>query len=158
MGLLEQYYDHELELSDTWTEATFGAMQLGRLEQELRVVTVGMTLQGRLAGVAAPREERALDRRRWRRLAHALSTAFNQWRSATREHKRQRLEPDEASRVVAAQRDWTDWQQEYIATLNGHMVRVATYAVREGKREWGNRALYRLRSELDAVDYAMRSD
>lgn len=146
---LAQYFDPDLTPPKA-TQAELEADQVKRITRALSVVLYAGGIPRRLGGDASD-EELATDRKRARRVAHALKQSIRGWAK-----KMPDLPTDEELRVEGAQIVWDTWAQAYIADLNLQLRTLVTWSVRQEQERWGRSAIVKLENEINWLTYAMR--
>jgi hypothetical protein len=145
---LDERFDPSLEVDLELTAAELGAEETLRLQGMLASAIVAAEIPRRLSD--ATREELALDKRRSRRVAHALRQSVISWGGFLE------LEPTAEQRSAGAQINWAEWWGQHEAWLIARQRYVATWAKKTNELSAGKTALVKLRNEYDWLKYAMR--
>ena len=151
-GYLAPWYDPELVVPEGLTAATLRDGELRRIYDALLTILYAASLPRRLGGSASD-EELASDKKRCRRVAHALKQAYFGW-----DKKGAKIPadvPDEV-RQAGAQLLWTEFGQLHLAKLGSTEVLIATWATRNGEHTFGKKALTLLENERNWITYALR--
>lgn len=149
-GYLAAYYDPGLELPRGLTVATIVADECERISSALAIVLFASTIPRRLGGDASS-DELAEDKKRCRRVAHALRQAYRGW-----DMRSPSLNDSEDVRQAGAQLVWSDFGTRHLTRLNSRLVLSATFAIRAGEDRWGKSAVTNYRNERNWVEYALR--
>lgn len=147
---LGEHYDPGLDISRIKSREELEDRQINRISRELAVILVTLSIPRRL-GADADETELAIDKKRARRVAHALSKALTGWTK-----RPPQVTVDDEIRRLGAQLNWTSWQPAVTGTIEEQRRCVATYAIRSGQERWGKSAIVRLNNELKWVEYALR--
>jgi hypothetical protein len=147
---LGEHYDPGLDISGIGSREDLEKKQINRINRELAVILVTASIPRRL-GPDADETELALDKKRGRRVAHALHQALTGWTK-----RPPQVTLDDEIRRLGAQLNWTSWQPAVLRSIEEQRRCVATYAVRSGQERWGKSAIVRLNNELKWVEYALR--
>lgn len=145
--LLDEYYDPAVEVDTAMTEEEKVRQATKRLESDLAVARVAAGIPRRVN--EGTREELALDKRRSRRIAHALSQCLLIWGGKERE-------PTKEEQQAGAQVDWPRWLEERRPLMLAELRQVATWAKKTDNLRFGKSAVVRLKQELEWLEYAMR--
>lgn len=146
---LGQHYDAALDIEGIGSREELEARQVDRISRELAIIIVTGTIPRRL-GTDATAEELALDKKRARRVGHALKQSLSGWT------KKYKLEADEEIRRAGAQLDWTTWLPAATTAVMVNRRLIATYAIRSQQESWGKSAIVKLNNELNWIEHAMR--
>lgn len=146
---LGQHFDASLDVDGIGSREDLNRRQVERLKRSLAVVLITGSIPRRLGGDAMP-EELALDKKRARRVAHALKQALSGWA------KRYDLPLDDSIRQEGAQMNWESWQPAFLADLSTQVRCVATWAMKNDEEDWGKSAVVRLENERNWITYALR--
>jgi hypothetical protein len=149
---LERFYDPGLELPEPpLVREHIEAGEVERIQRALAVVVVAGTIPRRLGGDATA-DELAQDKKRCRRVSHALSNSIYAWTK-----KRAAMpEVEDEIRIKGAQLNWTTFKDEHVAELMVRQRLLATWAVRNEERRWGKTAIVHLENELNWFLWALR--
>jgi hypothetical protein len=151
MSFLAEHYDGELTISRDDTPRHMDHLERNRLTKALAIVAAAQEIPRRL-GADASGEELAADKRRCRRVSHALGQCVKAWGGTTKIPANK----DEVLRE-AAQLNWATWQADLELYLNSRIRYVATWQVKTGgDQSWAKKAVVRLQNELRWVQYALR--
>lgn len=146
---LTRYYDPELSMTAATTKE-LEAAQLDRLKRSLQVVVYAGSIPRRLGGEASDREL-AIDRKRARRVGHALKQSIGGWSK-----KQVKLQDNNELRIEGAQLIWPDWFEAYLVRLDNEVKLVVSWAIRNDQQRWGRSAVVKFENELNWITYAMR--
>lgn len=149
-GYLARWFDGGLDLPEDLTEQVIRADEIGRLTRTLSIVLWTTGLPRRLGDVTD--EELALDKKRARRTAWALSQALRAWAG----NRRPGIKASEEIRIAGAQLLWPQFKAEHSAQVNERLRIVSTWALMTDNADIGKRAVVKLNNELSWVDYALR--
>jgi hypothetical protein len=105
----------------------------------------------RRLGADASDDDLSVDRKRARRVSHALRQAIKGWAK-----KMPDLPQDEELRVEGSQIVWETWCEEYLTDLTQQLRSLVTWAVRNEEERWGRSAVVKLENEINWLTYAMR--
>lgn len=147
---LARHFDPALEVPPAGSRAELEAAQIDRLRRSLSVIIICGSIPRRLGGDATP-EELALDKKRARRVAHALNQSLKGWTK-----KKTELPADDQIRQEGAQIIWETWGEAHLADLGTHLRILATWAVTHGEEAWGKSAVVKLENEINWLSYALR--
>jgi hypothetical protein len=147
---LERFYDSGLVLPESTDRREITDYEVERIGRAFAIVALINSIPRRL-GHEASRDELALDKRRARRVGHALIQASRGWR--TTEPK---IRNDEDVRIAAIHLNWEAFGPAHTTTVHNRMRFVATYAFKADDLRWGKSALSRLENEISWVSYALR--
>jgi len=124
--------------------------QRGRLVSALALVFVAGSISRRL-GSEADDEELALDKKRAKRVNHALRQSLGSWI-----RKLPPIEVDDKTRQEGAQLDWVLFVEAHITQLKSEIRFVASWAIKNDEIKWGKSAVVKLENEIRWLTYAMR--
>lgn len=148
---LARYHDAELVLPDDVTREALEKEECSRIGRSLAVCLIAGSIPKRLGGDATD-IELALDKKRSRRMAHALSRSLAGWTKKSADY----MPLDDAIRSAGAAIDWRKFEAEHVTLVKSRLSLMATYAIRDGQERWGKSAVVRLENELNWVTYALR--
>jgi len=148
VGYLERYFDESIRLPSVASREELEAREIDRILKDISVILLAGAMPNR---VSPDPEAIQLDRRRARRVGHALSNSLKGWT------KRGLTPPvyDELRRE-AAQLDWEKWLAVHVATVERELALLATWAIRTGERKWGKSAVVKLENEIHWVQNSLR--
>lgn len=146
---LERYFDPELE-PPTTTMKELEAAQVVRLGRALVVVIHAGSVPRRLGGEASD-IDLAMDKKRARRVSHAVKQSLHGWQKTG-----YKLPSDDELRVEGAQLIWATWYEAYMTTMLNETRLLVTWSIRNDQRRWGRSAVVRFENERNWVSYAMR--
>jgi hypothetical protein len=148
---LSQYFDPGLTPPEGITRAELENIQVARISQALVIVAYAGSIPRRL-GKGANDRELATDKKRARRVAHALEQALDPWC-----RKKPKLPTDNDDlRIEGAQLIWRNWYEVYMSALDGQAKLLATWAILNQQERWGRSAVVKFNNEKNWVSYAMR--
>jgi hypothetical protein len=145
--LIDQYWDPALKVDKKMTPEAIAVTEIERLQGELAAAVVAANFPRRLGD--ASRGELALDKRRSRRVGHALRQSLSAWGGA----ERTATEPEFRT---GAQIDWPGWLEQHQTELHGRLRFVASWAKLTTNLKFGKSAVVRLSQEHAWLIYAMR--
>jgi hypothetical protein len=145
--VLGRWYDAGLGVPADLTSEVIRGDEIGRLTNQLITVVAAGSIPGRMDD----REEQLLDKRRSRRVSHALRQALLGWAGSLPE-----LEAGDDTWRLAAQLDWQDFRQQHATDLHRRARLVATWAIRNEHERWGKSAIVLYENELGWMEYAFR--
>jgi hypothetical protein len=149
-GFLERYFDAELKMPRPASVEVFDAREIDRLVNAAALVFAAGSLSRRLGGEASS-ADLAIDKKRSKRVGHALRQSILAWTVL-----KTPIRITDAHRQKGAQLDWQQFYIEHIAQINTELVLLATWAIRNGEHRWGRSAVVALENELRWMRYAMR--
>lgn len=149
-NFLQQYFDPALEPPSAGNREELETREVDRIERELSIVLVASMMPRRLGGDATD-DDLALDKRRAKRVSHALIKSRAGWTK-----KRFNALSDEEIRRLGAQLDWNKWLESHIWAIEHELRCLATWAVHHDELRWGRSAVVRLANERNWVTYGMR--
>jgi hypothetical protein len=149
-GYLAQYYDTGLVLPEILDRQIISNQEIERLTRAVSIVTITRTVPRRLGGDAS-QEELALDKKRSRRMLHALMQSLSSWGS-----RNQKFPLDDEIRLIGVHLNWETFKPAHLVTIQNRMTYVATYSIRMEDTKWGRSAVMRLENEYKWVSYALR--
>lgn len=144
------FYDADLEAPADLSAEVITGDEIGRLSSALAIVLVATSLPRRLGGDASD-ADLALDKRRGRRVGHALSQSLRSWAG-----KLPTLEMTNDVRKTGAQLDWARFREEHATQVMTRLRLIATWGIRSGNQDYAKSACVRLQNELSWVEYALR--
>jgi len=147
---LERFYDSALRLPRRATSQQLASSEAERIAYQLALVLVASSIPRRLGG-DADREELALDKKRCRRVAHALDQSLHSW-----DRRPKFTFDEEVVRIHGAQLDWLEFAADHALRIDASRRLVATWSIRNSELRWGRTALVRLNNELSWMSYALR--
>ena len=151
MSFLAAHYDAELAVSQDDTTRHMEHLERVRLVKALAVVTAAQEIPRRL-GADASGEELAADKRRCRRVAHALNQCLTAWGGSTKIPANK----DEVLRE-AAQLQWDKWWADLDLHLQARIRYIATWQAKcNGNLVWSKKAVVKYQNEQRWVQYALR--
>ena len=150
VGFLEQHFDGDLSTNGVESREELERRQIERIERALSIILVAGVIPRRLGGDASD-EELALDRKRARRAAHALTNSLKGW---TRKSPKPPL--NDKIRMDGAQLIWADWEAKHLAAVEHELRLCATWALRNEEIRWGRSAVVALTNELRWVSFSQR--
>lgn len=146
---LGEHFDGSLDIRGIPNREELERRQRDRLNRALATVLITSQIPRRLGSDASP-EELAMDKKRSRRVAHALRQSLLSWQ------KKIELQVDDEIRRDGAQLNWDKWSTKFLTDLRLQMSCVATWAVAKEDEDWGKSALVRLKNEENWLTYALR--
>lgn len=149
VGYLERYFDAALDVPDL-DERAWRERQELRLSTALAIVITSGSIPRRL-GSDATREEAALDKKRSRRVAHALATSLHAWNT-----KAPKLPGGEEIQRLGAQLIYEAFIPEHVTTARNELRLMVTWSIKNHKEKWGKPCVTRIQNEIAWVTYAMR--
>jgi len=149
IGYLERHFDSGIDTSGVESREYLETEELERISQLLATVIFAGSIPRRLGGDATD-EELALDKKRARRVAHALQSSIKGWT------KRYTLPDSQEIRRAGAQLDWERFRIEHATKAQERLRLLATWAIHNEQDRWGRSAVVRLENELKWVDWALR--
>jgi hypothetical protein len=147
---LERFYDSGLVLPDSLDRREITNYEVDRIARAFAIISYAGILPRRL-GNEVTDFELSLDKRRARRVAHALVQASRGWR--TTEPK---IVNNEDVRIAAIHLNWEAFGPAHTTSVHNRMRMVATYAFKNDDLRWSKSALTRLENEINWVSYALR--
>ena len=147
---LSRWYDAGLEIPPDLSEEVVTGDEIGRLTKHLAVVIYAASISRRLGGDASD-EEMALDKKRGRRTAHALSQSLRGWAGRV-----PTLKADDEIRRLGAQMDWIKFREEHAADVLLRLRTISTWAMQTDNEKFGKTAAVKYQNELGWVGYALR--
>ena len=150
-SFLGRYFDAEAVLPDGLTAESIAEEEIERISRRLAVVIAAGSHPRRLGGDASS-DELALDKRRARRVAHALKQALFAWTDG----RWAELPDSEETRQEGSQIDWLLWGEAHDAEINERLRVVATWSMSQGQEAWGKHGVVLLENERDWINYALR--
>jgi len=148
-GYLERFYDSGLRLPRNATKQSLTERQVARISRAAALVFVAGSLKRRIDDATA--EDLALDKRRVRRVDHALRQSIIGW---TR--KIPRIVTDAEIQREGAQLEWEPFLEAHLTQINTELRLLATWAIRNDEARWGRTAVVNLENEIRWMSYAMR--
>lgn len=147
---LERFYDSGLKIAFETTAPQLSNTEVERIARQLAIVRIAGSIPRRLGGEAND-QELALDRKRSKRVAHALSQSLNAWTTSPYVYLN-----EEVIRREGAQLDWNLFAADHYIQVHDSLRQVATWAVRRGELRWGRSAVINLTNELAWIRYGLR--
>ena len=148
--VLSRWHDPGIAVSDGITRDQLVSGEAVRIESNLTLITVAGSIPRRLGGYADDREL-ALDKKRSRRVQHALRQSLLCWTPKTPETR----VSDETARA-GAQLEWDSWAIEHALGVEESLRYLTTWAVQNDEQHWGRSVVVNLENELRWVVYALR--
>jgi hypothetical protein len=146
---LARHYDPALAVEKVGPRETLEKGEIERLQRAMTVVLFAGSIPRRIGD--ASDEELALDKKRSRRVLHALNQSFRGWTKAT-----PYLEATKEIKAEGAVINWVAWREEHL-TIVRHRLRVlTTWAVRAEEEAWGKQVVVKLENEIGWIEYALR--
>jgi hypothetical protein len=152
VGFLDRYFDPELAIPREASNSSLASAEVERIVNQLAIVRVAGSMPRRL-GIEANDQELSLDRKRAKRVAHALDQSLRAWRPSNR---RSFGFNEEVIRREGAQLEWDKFAGEHRATVYTSIRLVATWSVKNDELRWGRSAVVNLMNELSWIIYALR--
>ncbi len=149
LGYLERYYDPAADLPARGI-AEWEASQVERLSEALAPVIVAGSIVRRL-GPDATREEWALDKKRAKRVAHAMRSSLFAWQK-----KAPKLPAGPEVQQIGAQINWELFVPEHISVARDCLIKMSTFAIQSQEHRWGRTVVTRIENEIKWLEYAMR--
>lgn len=140
--------DPKLDVSEIPSRESLELAQVERLVSALAIIHVAGTIPRRLA--EATPEELALDKKRARRVSHALAQSLAGWT------KKWDLPDSGQIRQDGAQLNWETWAERHLTDIHEQIRLVATFGVFRDEERWGKSAVVKLENELRWVEYSLR--
>lgn len=147
MAFLDTFYDPALEVDTKMLSDEVVLRAVARLQRWVAIAGVAAEHPRRLSD--ATREELAIDKKRSRRIKHALAQSLKGWGGEPRN-------PTDDERVAGAQVDWPRCYEEWETELLGILRYTATWAKKTPNIRFGKTAIVRLAQEREWLRYAMR--
>jgi len=116
----------------------------------LTVVGVVGSIPRRLGGEATDLEL-AIDKKRARRVEHALRQSFSSW--SKRDPK---IQVTAEIQKEGIQLEWDDFIMRHMTQIMTELPLIATWAIQNDEARWGRSAVVYLENETRWVTYAMR--
>lgn len=151
--LLTDLHDPALEIpADTTTESIVKE-EVERLARLTAIMGTTVTIPRRLGADASP-EELAVDKKRGRRVTHALAQCLGAWNGGPFGY----LPETEAIRQESAVLLWGHWWEEHQVWLGGRLCFIATWARKSevSDERWAKSAVVKLQNEQRWIAYALR--
>lgn len=151
--LLTDLQDPALEIPADTTTESIAKEEVERLARLTAVAATSVSIPRRLGADASP-EELAIDKRRGRRVTHALAQCLGAWNGGPFGD----LPETEAIRQDAAIMLWDRWWEEHQVWLGNRLCFIATWAKKteNGDERWAKSAVVKLTNEQRWVSYALR--
>jgi hypothetical protein len=149
-GFVERYYDPGLALSELETKDSLISREVERIQIALTVVGVVGSIPRRLGGEATDLEL-AIDKKRARRVEHALRQAFSSW--SKRDPK---IQVTAAIQKEGIQLEWIEFVPAHLTQIYSELCLVATWSILSDEARWGRSAVVSLENEMRWITYAMR--
>jgi hypothetical protein len=150
-GFLDRYYDSALTIPPEITPGQLGSAEVERIARTLSVVRIAGTIPRRLGGLASD-HELAVDRKRTKRVAHALNQSLNAWRPSNHHFTFN----EEVLRREGAQLEWSSFAADHRTDVQSSLRVVATWAIRNNELRWGRSSVVNLMNEMAWIVYALR--
>lgn len=147
---LARFYDSELRLPKIESREALESAEVERLARSLAVVLMTGSIPRRLGGDATS-EELAIDKKRAKRVGHAINQSLKGWIRKTPV-----LPLDAKIRQEGAQLDWKIWHEAHVAEVANQLRLISTWAIQNDEERWAKSAVVRLENELNWISYAMR--
>lgn len=125
-------------------------VEVERLARALAVVLNAGAIPRRLGGDADD-AALALDKKRAKRVAHALSGSLRGWTK-----KKAQLPNDDSIRREGAQLDWTKWIDAHLVETQNRLRFLVTWGVLNDQERWAKSVVVRMENEIRWLTYAMR--
>jgi len=149
MTFLTAYFDPKLKIDPKDTPARIEAAERKRLSRDLAVIRAASEFPRRL-GQDATFQDLAADKRRCRRIIHAMNQPLRAWGGETNSYSGD-------IKSEAAQLDWQTWSKARKRYLEKRMRYIATLGHLQPQHfSWAKRAVLRLHNELQWTEYALR--
>jgi len=149
-GFVERYFDSGLAVSELETKESLVSREVERIQTALTVVGVVGSIPRRLGGEATDKEL-AIDKRRARRVDHALRQSFSSW--SKREPK---IQVTAEIQREGIQLEWDEFIMEHMTQVMTELPLLATWAILNEETRWGRSAVVYLENEIRWITYAMR--
>lgn len=148
---VERFYDSGIVLPEYIDRRQITYNEIDRIARAFAIIAYAGQIPRRL-GNDATDEELSLDKKRAKRVAHALIQSSKGWQVRSEP----KIVNDEEIRLLAIHLNWEAFGPAHLTTVQGRMRVVATYAVKQDDFRWGRSALTKLENELKWVSYALR--
>lgn len=146
---LARHYDPALVVEEIGPRKTLEAGEVERLQRAMTVVLCAGSIPRRIGD--ASDAELALDKKRSRRVLHALNQSYRGWTN-----KAPKLKATPEIKSEGAVINWTAWREEHL-TIVRHRLRVlTTWAVRAEEEAWGKQCVVKLENEIGWIEYSLR--
>lgn len=144
------WLDPALEIPSGLSVEKVVEAEMRRIERAISIILYASTIPRRLGGDAT-REELAEDKRRCRRVAHALLQSYRGW-------SKDELKPldTESVRQTGAQLLWESFAAEHLVEMQTRARLAVTWAVSSGETRWAKKAATNFTNEQRWFTYAMR--
>jgi len=149
-GFVERYFDSGLAVSELETKESLVSREVERIQIALTVVGVVGSIPRRLGGEATDLEL-AIDKKRARRVEHALRQSFSSW--SKRDPK---IQVTAEIQKEGIQLEWDDFIMRHMTQIMTELPLIATWAIQNDEARWGRSAVVYLENETRWVTYAMR--
>jgi hypothetical protein len=149
IGYLERHFD-PLATVPELSAKEWELREIERITLALAKVVIAGEVHARL-GEGATRSELAQDKRRARRIAHALGSSLYAW-----QRKTPKLPSDETIKIAGAQLTWDTFVPEHCATAQAELRMMASWAILNNERRWGRSIVTRIENEISWLEYAVR--
>jgi hypothetical protein len=149
-GYLENWYDSGIALPSYLDRKIITDHEIERLTRVFSIVRITGSIVGRL-GPDAGAEELALDKRRSRRVSHALEQSLRGWQV-----RKPKVQMTEEIRLTAIHLNWEAFGPAHLTSIEGRLRLVATWAMRTDDTRWGRTAVVKLENEYKWCEYALR--
>jgi hypothetical protein len=152
MAFLAELHDPELDVPSGITAARITTEEKERLTRMTAVASLAVAIPRRVGSDATP-EELAIDKKRARRVKHALEQCLFAWE----ETKDVKLPENDVLRQEAATIVWESWWEEHQVYLESRVRLVVTWTYKTGADErWTKSAVVKFQNEIRWLSYAMR--
>jgi hypothetical protein len=152
MSFLAPLHDPAMEVPEGTDAERITAEELERLARMVNVAMMAAEIPRRV-GDEASAEELAIDKKRCRRVRHALTGCYKGWSGGNLPEE----ERSDELRQEAAQIDWMAWWGEHDTWLNNRTRLVVTWCFNNGGDErWAKSAVVKYQNELRWIAYALR--
>ena len=157
MAYIDDYIDEDFDPPTDWTIESIAKEEIRRLSRTARVADEAADRPRRL-GADADAFALARDKKQARGVAHACRSAMSAWLTEDKEGKEANFVGDELKRIKAeaGRIDFEEFVVDQRAALTVRATKVATWAVANHDRRFGNRAVGRLLSEIERLEWAVR--
>lgn len=149
---LAAYHDPKLVVRATDTTGAMAAVEIDRLVRQASIMRAAAEIPRRIGGDANS-DELSLDKKRCRRVQHALSQCWHDW---THKKKLAWLVSEDVRREAASLR-WESWWGDHRVYLQQRTLYIATWGMgTEADARWAKSSVVRLQNELRWVEYSLR--
>jgi hypothetical protein len=151
VAFLAGLHDPDLDVPPGITAARVTEEEVERLTRMTAVAVLAAAIPRRVGADATP-EELALDKKRARRVRHALEQCLQGWAGEL-----PALPVNDVLRTEAAKINWEQWWAEHQVWLDGRVKLVVTWCYKTGADErWTKSAVVKYQNETKWLNYAMR--